>query len=443
MKIYVYYLASVIGKINDQIELEKELTESLKKLHKTDDPEFILCPVKKNKGNLDIYVVVVGKVEKNPLGFISKFKFDVVRAFQHVQNCITNFNADVRIDPSYEDNCGNPSNYEEKVSSSARKEKTDMDLNYNERAKIYEAKDPEYSFDRVILSPNVIDKIEESLAIIECEKKVFGEWGLSAIEPHPSSALSFHGPSGSGKTMAAHAIASKLGKKILIVSYADIENKYHGEGPKNVKAIFLAAKQNDAVLFIDEADSLLSKRLTNVEHGSEQAINSMRSELLISLEAFNGIVIFATNLVVNYDQAFLTRLISVEFEFPDVDCRKRIWDVHIYPQNGNGLNIPLDENVDTYDLAEKYELSGREIKKAVVSACVHTIKNSRNIVTQEDFYHACDLLIEEKEQLANAKDHTASQRKKSLSQGQQDVLKDMIKSKILEDSNPSSDISEN
>lgn len=429
MRIYIYYLVSSISKINHPDEIKTELSASFSSLYKPDKPEFIFRPVKKNKSNLDIYVVIAEKIKNDPLGFISKYKYDVIRAFQHDQNSITNYNTEVRIDPTYLE----PSLSESAEKKRESKESSGMDLDYNERAKTYEAKNPEYTFDRVILSLKVIEKIEESLSIIECEKKIFGEWGLSAIEPHPSSALSFHGPSGSGKTMAAHAIASKLGKKILIVSYADIENKYHGEGPKNVKAIFLAAQQNDAVLFIDEADSLLSKRLTNVEHGSEQAINSMRSELLISLEAFNGIVIFATNLVVNYDQAFLTRLISVEFEFPDVDCRKKIWDVHIYPQNGNSLNIPLDEKVDTYDLAQKYELSGREIKKAVISACVHTVKNNRDVVTQNDFYHACDVLIEEKEQLSNAKDHTVSRNKPSLSKEQETVLKDIIKSKIAEE----------
>ena len=137
------------------------------------------------------------------------------------------------------------------------------------------------------------------------------------------------GASGTGKTMAAEAIANKLNKKILEVSYADVESKFHGEGPKKVKAIFLAASRENAVLFFDEADSLLSRRLTNVTQGSEQAINSMRSQLLICLEQFKGIVIFATNLVANYDKAFLTRLISVEFTTPDAPTRKRIWDIHL------------------------------------------------------------------------------------------------------------------
>ena len=173
------------------------------------------------------------------------------------------------------------------------------EYDYNLRSLNYVPTKPCYSFDRVILETETINKIIEAVNIIKYESLVFDEWGLRAIQPNPSSALSFFGPSGTGKTMAAEAVASMLGKKILKVGYADIESKYHGEGPKMVKAIFMAAERNDCVLFIDEADSLLSKRLTNVTQGSEQAINSMRSQLLICLEEFKGIVIFATNLVVN------------------------------------------------------------------------------------------------------------------------------------------------
>ena len=176
-----------------------------------------------------------------------------------------------------------------------------------------------------------------------------------------------------------------------------------------VKAIFLAAKNNDAVLFFDEADSLLSKRLTSVNQGSEQAINSMRSQLLICLEEFRGIVIFATNLVVNYDQAFLTRLISVEFKNPDKETRENIWNVHIRPANDgkeHQLNIPLSSDVDISELAEKYEFVGREIRNAVVSACVSVALEKRDTVCQSDFIKACEKIVEEKKAVAAAKDHT-------------------------------------
>ena len=199
-------------------------------------------------------------------------------------------------------------------------------------------------------------------------------------------------------------------------------------------AIFLAAANNDAVLFFDEADSLLSKRLTSVSQGSEQAINSMRSQLLICLEEFRGIVIFATNLVVNYDQAFLTRLISVEFKNPDAETRKTIWDVHIRPLDDgkeHQLNIPLSSDVDTAELAEKFDFAGREIRNAVVSACVSAALAKHDEVSQNDFINACEKIVIEKKALAEAKDHTqgadlikkalADRMKKSDEEGKNDV----------------------
>lgn len=284
------------------------------------------------------------------------------------------------------------------------------ELDYENRAKAYTPVKPSYSFDRVILPEEVLEKINSAINILQCERKVFDEWGLYEIQPNPSSALSFYGPSGTGKTMAAEAIAQKLGKKILKVSYADVESKYHGEGPKMVKAIFLAANKENAVLFFDEADSLLSKRLTNVTQGSEQAINSMRSQLLICLEDFHGMVIFATNLVVNYDNAFLTRLINVEFKMPDSITRKKIWDVHIRPADDgmpHKLNIPLNEDVNTQYLADTYEFAGREIRNAVINACVTAAMEQKNIVTQVDFIKACDSIVKEKDGLASASDHNA------------------------------------
>lgn len=293
--------------------------------------------------------------------------------------------------------------------SNATENKDNDEFDYEKKAKQYIPVEPLYSFERVILPRDVLEKIEEAIGILECENKVFNEWGLYEIQPHPSTSLSFYGPSGTGKTMAAEAIAHKLGKKILKVSYADVESKFHGEGPKMVKAIFLSASNNDAVLFFDEADSLLSKRLTSVSQGSEQAINSMRSQLLICLEEFRGIVIFATNLVINYDHAFLTRLINVEFKNPDIETRKTIWDVHVKPLDDgkeHQLRIPLADNVNTQELAEKYDFAGREIRNAVVSACVSAAMAKRNIVLQEDFIKAADKNTEEKKALAETRDYT-------------------------------------
>lgn len=294
-------------------------------------------------------------------------------------------------------------------------------LSYN-----YMAEEPRYTFDQVILPQKVIDQIERAIGVLQVEHKVFDEWGLRSIIPTASSALSFYGPPGTGKSMAAEAIAARLGKKILSATYADIESKFHGEGPKMVKAIFMAAERDDAVLFLDESDSLLSKRLTNVSDGSAQAINSMRSQLLISLERFKGIVIFATNLVVNYDKAFLSRLINIEFTMPTAAEREKIWWQHLCTDT---IHVPLAQDVDILALSEIYEFCGREIKSAVKSACIAAALEKRDEVTQADLIRACDITREETLKVTSANDHTAS-RAVPLKAEQRDVLIDAMQRKI-------------
>ena len=307
-----------------------------------------------------------------------------------------------------------------------RKDDSRLDLDYSNRAKAFIPVEPSYSFDRVILPEDVLEKIESAVNILRYEKKVFDEWGLYEIQPKPSSALSFFGPSGTGKTMAAEAIAQKLGKKILKVSYADVESKYHGEGPKMVKAIFRAAERDNAVLFLDESDSLLSKRLTNVSDGSAQAINSMRSQLLISLESFKGIVIFATNLVINYDKAFLSRLINIEFTNPTAVERKKIWWNHLKTDK---IHVPLAIDVNIDYLAETYELCGREIKNVVKNACVSAALRKQEIVTQQDFDTACVKAVDERIRVNSAKDQTKTGGI-SVSEEKRAGLKDAIQKKI-------------
>lgn len=257
------------------------------------------------------------------------------------------------------------------------------EFDYQKRALQYKAEKPSYTFDRLILNEEPLNEIYRSLTLFSHYDKLYSDWGLSEIDKFPVVALNFYGPSGTGKTLAAHCIADYLHKNIIIASYAQIESMYHGEGPKNVEALFLAAQRDDAILFIDEADSLLSRRLTNVTQGSEQAINSMRSQLLICLEKFKGIVIFATNLAENYDKAFETRIRSIHFDMPDESCRKRIWECHIptkFPL-GEGLTR---ESVAT-ELAKQDNFCGRDIRNAVKSVGEDLILTKKSFAVVDDF----------------------------------------------------------
>jgi len=255
------------------------------------------------------------------------------------------------------------------------------------RAEQYQAQEALYSFDFLVVPEAVREDLLASVHLLEVQHLVFEDWNLKTIEPFPQVALNFYGPPGTGKTLAAHAIAHRLKRKILFVTYAQIESKFLGEGSKNVEAVFFAAERDDAVLFIDEADSLLSKRLPNVQQGSEHAINSMRSQLLICLGRFKGTVIFATNFVEAYDRAFESRMRHTRFELPDQICRQRIWEKHLVPE------LPRACDVTAEELAKIKGICGRDIKNAIVDAARRVAYSKRNRIELSDLISAVERLI--------------------------------------------------
>ena len=276
------------------------------------------------------------------------------------------------------------------------------EFDYTARAEWFHAEMPHFSFDRVILPEKTRRQIDEAIAVIKYSSLVMDDWGLSDIVS-PSVALNFYGPPGTGKTMAADAIADSLGLGIIRVSSADIESKYHGESGKMVKAVFYAAEQQNAVLFIDEADSLLSQRIEQVMQSADQAMTAMRSQLLLSLEAYKGVVIFATNMIGSYDEAFISRLHCISFPLPAPAERREIWRVHLYPTASSPhLRIPLADDVDPEALADDYELSGRDIREAVKAACFRTAMANQPQVTQAMLKSCCEDVRERNASLEEA-----------------------------------------
>jgi ATP-dependent 26S proteasome regulatory subunit len=137
-----------------------------------------------------------------------------------------------------------------------------------------------------------------------------------------------------------------------------------GETPKNIVAAFRMAVEKNAVLFFDEADAIATRRSAGTRSPHDRESNLIVNVLLRELESFNGIVIFATNLAANFDRAFERRIRThVLFEMPEVEERARIWQLQIHPKK-----TPLATDVDFRRLAERYAVSGGDIKNAVIKA---------------------------------------------------------------------------
>lgn len=215
--------------------------------------------------------------------------------------------------------------------------------------------------DDLILSATTMLQIDEALAKLRHHRTIYDEWNFAAIDPLGTGAiLNFYGPPGTGKTMAGESIAGTLGLPFIHIGIAELESKFMGETAKNIQRAFQAAERDKAVILFDEADTLLGKRLSSVTQGIDNEVNSMRSTLLIELERFVGIAIFATNFASNYDEAFRSRITHhVRFDLPDANARRNLWEKMLLP------TIPIREDRESIIAAcveQSDGFSGREIR---------------------------------------------------------------------------------
>ena len=238
---------------------------------------------------------------------------------------------------------------------------------FTESRRVVEATLPRRSFDDVILPLATRRALDQALAHVTSHDLIFNRWGLG--ERHPTGlalAFNFAGPPGTGKTICAEAIAHALGRRLLVVRYAEVESMWMGETPKNVSAVFRLAREENAVVLFDEADAIASRRSASLDLGFLRESNTVVNVLLKELETFKGVVIFATNRAANFDPAFERRIRThVLFEMPGVDEREQIWRVQMHP-----TLTPLAGDIDFRALAETYKVSGGDIRNAVLKAAM-------------------------------------------------------------------------
>ena len=180
----------------------------------------------------------------------------------------------------------------------------------------------------------------------------------------------FYGGPGTGKTETVYQLARATQRDILIVDVPQIKDKWVGESEKNVKSIFdqyraLAKKSKlTPILLFNEADSIFSKRITNLEHSVDQMYNTMQNIILQEMENLEGILIATTNLTDNLDKAFERRfLYKIKFERPSADARGHIWHAM----------IPSLNDEQALALAEKYDFSGGQIENVARKYAINNI----------------------------------------------------------------------
>lgn len=280
---------------------------------------------------------------------------------------------------------------------------------------------PKYTLDDIIIPNSVREQILDVADYVHTSKIVFEDWGLGKTHKYSKRmGINLYGPPGTGKTMAAHAIANYLHRKILAVNYADIESKYVGETPKNIRLAFETAKKTNSILFFDEADAILSRRVTHMNNATDVSVNQTRSVMLMILNDYQDFVIFATNFIQNFDPAFMRRISThIKFELPDYECRCKLWRLYIPSTMPNSINIE--------ELAEKYDgISGSDISNSVLKAAFKAARLHEDNVSQEYVCEAIDSILNSKKE--NQKyEPTTTRRKVS-----EEYVKQQLKNKDIQ-----------
>lgn len=225
----------------------------------------------------------------------------------------------------------------------------------------------------MVLDYQTHDALEEINTWIEHQHTIMEDWGLKRILKPGYRAL-FYGPPGTGKTLAATLLGKKNNMDVYRVDLSMIVSKYIGETEKNLAKVFDLAENRNWILFFDEADALFGKR-TSTNTSNDRHANQEVAYLLQRIEDFPGMVILATNLKSNIDEAFSRRFQSIiYFPMPSEELRAELWR-SMLPKEWLG-----DDAEEIIATAAQSELSGGSIANVVRKCAVQLVNKPLNKV---------------------------------------------------------------
>ena len=229
----------------------------------------------------------------------------------------------------------------------------------------------------LVLDPYTMEQIYEIKSWMEHGDVLLDDYNLrKKIKPGFRSL--FYGPSGTGKTLTASLLGKAMGCDVYRIDLSMVISKYIGETEKNLEKVFQQAENKNWILFFDEADSIFGKR-TNVNDSHDRFANQEVSYLLQRVEDFPGVVILASNLKNNLDDAFTRRFQSIiHFPFPKTSERLKLW------QSAFSEKTKLSERINLNEVAQQFELTGGNIINVVRYATLNSLVKKSEAIEFED-----------------------------------------------------------
>lgn len=241
---------------------------------------------------------------------------------------------------------------------------------------------PKKSFSNTVLSSSILDELEDACAFCKNRNEIIDKWELNDFFDEGTIALNFWGSPGTGKSRTAEAFANELGMMLIAADFGELSGNLFGDTEKNLTELFEQAEKNNSLIFIDEADSLLSKRNSS-DNAVGQTNNQIKSHLLTLLDRKKTVLIFATNKFEDYDRAFLRRIaFHINIDLPDEKQRAKLWELHL-PNK-----IPKSTSYEKLaELSDK--MSGGDIKNIALKLIIKL--NSQKISTVDELISSVEI----------------------------------------------------
>ncbi|MBF9222678.1 ATP-binding protein [Hymenobacter ruricola] len=232
------------------------------------------------------------------------------------------------------------------------------------------------AWDDLVLDYPVLDQLEEMRTWLTHQDDIMADAHLRR-HLKPGYRALFYGPPGTGKTLTACLLGQATGHEVYRVDLSMIVSKYIGETEKNLARVFDTAERRQWILFFDEADALFGKRSTATTANDRHA-NQEIAYLLQRIEDFAGVIVLASNLKGNVDEAFARRFQAmIHFPLPGPAEREKLW------RKAFAKAVPLAPDVDFRALAEQYKVAGGAIIN-VLRYCVLVHLQRAQPVTADD-----------------------------------------------------------
>lgn len=244
--------------------------------------------------------------------------------------------------------------------------------------------EPEWTLDQIVFPEKLKEQIVDIISFCKHKEQIINDWELyKFMKGKGCIGINLWGIPGTGKSIAAEAIASALGMKLIQASYSSLMDSLQGNTEKNLSALFDTAVEENCVILFDEADGLLSARKTN--GSNSESSNLIKSHLLNILDRSTAIVVFTTNFFKSYDRAFVRRILwNIEVPAPEEAGLAQIWQLHL------GKNVPKEISYSelsklTIQLAESQsqKITGGDVRKLTLMFCTQLTSGRYSSITKE------------------------------------------------------------